>query len=205
MSVDIILSIAPRADDTSEQLVTVHQEGELPEYGQIWVWDMLYAQQLYALGECDTAAELSETLELWAVNMSSKVFQPRDHVSRKGHDRLHAQLDLKLLADATPSDALAHEEKICVSIHGQSGELPRITVNPDILPATTRFWLVLAVAQHFIQENPLFARELPIHVLAFRKYHADVEPGHSATAAEQAPFYAIEKALKYFQSASQNV
>jgi hypothetical protein len=47
----------------------------------------------------------------------------------------------------------------------------------------------------------MFARELAIHLLAFRKYHADINLPQTAAVAEEAPFYAIQKAMEYFQSA----
>jgi len=193
------LQLHPRTPGAPErQRVAIAVEGDLPEYGQVWVWDMLYAQQLFAMGEAPLADDLKETLELWAVNMSSKVFQPLDHVRSKGHLRLSDQLEL---ADAAPGKARAGDQEIILRVEGAGGALPSIRVSPDILPAEARYWLVLAVAQYFIDWNPMFARELPIHVLAFRKYHADVNLPQAPAAAEEAPFYAIQKALEYFQSA----
>ena len=194
------LQLHPRAPDAPErQRVSVLAEGELPEYGQVWFWDMLYAQQLFALGEGPLADDLKETLELWAVNMSSKVFQPLDHVRSKGHLRLSDRLELA--GAAAPGAVGAGDHEIVLRVEGAGGELPSIRVSPDILPAEARHWLVLAVAQYFIDRNPMFARELPIHVLAFRKYHADVNLPQTPAAVEEAPFYAIQKALEYFQSA----
>jgi len=212
------LHLLPRsADAPGCQRVAIRTEGELPEYGQIWVWDMLYAQQLFALGEDPLAGELRETLDLWSVNMSSKVFQPQEHVRSKGHLQLSDDLVLEAgasegspaaTADSNPPDSTnpdltgATGQRITLEVEGAAGELPRIRVTPDILPAPARVGLVLAIAQHFIDHNDLFARELPIHLFAFRKYHADIHPPYTAEAAEAAPFYAIQKALEYFQSAS---
>lgn len=195
------LKLHPRQTDAPErQRVSIRADGELPEYGQVWVWDMLYAQQLFAMGDQPLAAELRELLELWAVNMSSKVFQPWEHIKLKGHLRLSQHLELAR-ADAEAVSGPDAGQEIRLVIEGAAGDLPRIRVSPDILPAEARFWLVLAVAQYFIATNDLFARELPIHLLAFRKYHADIHLPQTAAAAEEAPFYAIQKAMEYFQSA----
>jgi hypothetical protein len=195
------LTLYPRAADSpGTQRVSVQTDGELPEYGQVWVWDMLYAQQLFALADHPLAGELRELLELWAVNMSSKVFQPWDHIRLKGHLRLSEDLEL-LRPESAPAAGAEPVQKVVLEVEGATDGLPRIRVSPDILPAETRFWLVLALAQYFIASNDLFGRELPIHLLAFRKYHADINLPQTAAAAEEAPFYAIQKAMEYFQSA----
>ncbi|TVP83422.1 MAG: hypothetical protein EA347_12610 [Thioalkalivibrio sp.] len=195
------ITLHPRAADAPEtQRVSIREEGELPEYGQVWVWDMLYAQQLYALADNPLAGELRELLELWAVNMSSKVFQPWDHIRLKGHLRLSDDLEL-LRPESAADEGSEPIQEVVLEVEGAAEELPRIRLSPDILPAETRFWLVLALAQYFVSTNDLFARELPIHLLAFRKYHADINLPETAEAAEEAPFYAIQKAMEYFQSA----
>ena len=196
------LELHPREPENQQlQRVSVHAEGDLPEYGQVWVWDMLYAQQLFALGDSPLAGELRETLELWAVNMSSKVFQPWDHIRLKGHLRLSQDLELVRPVPGDDSAAPPPGQVIDLKVDGAAGDLPRIRVSPDILPHEARHALVLAMAQYFIAQNDMFARELPIHLLAFRKYHADINLPQTAAAAEEAPFYAIEKAMEYFQSA----
>jgi hypothetical protein len=194
-------TLHPRvANSPRTQRVSVQTDGELPEYGQVWVWDMLYAQQLFALADHPLAGELRELLELWAVNMSSKVFQPWDHIRLKGHLRLSKDLEL-VRPESMPTADPETVQEVVLEIEGTADGLPRIRVSPDILPAETRFWLVLALAQYFIANNDLFGRELPIHLLAFRKYHADINLPETAAAAEEAPFYAIQKAMEYFQSA----
>jgi hypothetical protein len=172
----------------------VTAEGELPEYGQIWIWDMLYAQIMNALADVPEAGELREELELWAVNMSSKIFQPFDHIRSKGHLSLNPTLTL---GTVTGPARIAR-----VRVEGVVGDLPTVRVDADDLPAAMQARLVLALAQHFIDANELFAKELPIHILAFRKYYADVRTPESPESVEEAPLFAIRKALEYFQSAN---
>lgn len=185
--------------NAEQQSVAVQCMGELPEYGQVWVWDMLYAQQLQILGEHPLAADVKEALELWAVNMSSKVFQPHEHIRSKGHLQLHDALQLVPFQSAT--ERLAQAQIVHMEVTGAQGEMPAIQVQPQAVPEDLRYWLVLAMAQYFIDQNELFGRELPIHILAFRKYHADINLPHTPAAAEEAPLFAIQKAMEYFQSA----
>lgn len=201
------------------QAVRVVAEGELPEYAQIWIWNLLYAQQLHALGDTDWARELKETLEVWAVNMSSKVFQPSDLVRLKGHHKLCERLVLHRSPPSSPQalvsssgvaaasgwdDVAPDDRTVSIHIANAAGDLPAVRVTPEILPASRRFWVVLALAQHFIFENEMFVRELPIHLLAFRKFHADVSPHYSAGALIDSPLFALEKAASYFSSAAAN-
>jgi hypothetical protein len=196
------LSVTLHACDPSQpdlQKVSVVADEELPEYAQVWVWDILYAWQLFAMGDVQSARELKETLELWAVNMSSKVFQPHGHIQAKGYLKLSETL--KVL-DAT-EPAAEGDRQVRISVAGDGGQLPEISMSPDELAAEHRANLVLGFAQYFNLTNPMFARELPIHVLAMRKYHADIELPHTRKAMEESPFYAIQKAMEYFQAANE--
>ncbi|WP_017942448.1 MULTISPECIES: hypothetical protein [unclassified Thioalkalivibrio] len=190
-------------DESQPELrkVSVAAEGELPEYGQVWMWDIVYAQQLFALGEVQAAQNLKETMELWAVNMSSKVFQPHGHILAKGYLDLSENLQL-VSGDEVPA-AAEGDRQVVVSVDGQAGQLPDVRVSPESLAADERQDLVLGLGQYFNFENPMFARELPIHVLAMRKYHADINLPHTREALDEAPFFAIQKAMEYFQAANE--
>lgn len=194
----VVFSIKlPNTIDSEAIRVEVLEQGdELPEYGQVWIWDMVLAQVLNHLGQAEEAEKLKEILDLWAVNMSSKVHQPYEHVRSKGHTVMHEALQLAPVED----DSVL----LRVDVEGRSGELPQATVvypKQDV-PAQAMY-AVIALAQFFIDKNPLFAKELPIHILAFRKYYADVNSHHSPSSVEEAPMFAIQKALEYFNSVAQ--
>ncbi|MEJ2392879.1 MAG: hypothetical protein P8019_15950 [Gammaproteobacteria bacterium] len=176
--------------------VAVRVEGELPEYGQVWVWDMLFAQTMNRLGTDPQAHELKETLDIWAVNMSSKIYQPFDHVRSKGHTNLSEQLEI--------GEPESETTQVKIQVAGRDGELPQVTlVDADSLSPQQLSVATLALAQYFIDQNDLFAKELPIHILAFRKYYSDVRPAADDESVEEAPLYAIQKALEYFNSVTQ--
>lgn len=182
-------------------VVGVQEEGELPEYGQVWVWDMLYAQTMHALavGSADdrrVGDQLKEAVDVWAVNMSSKIHQPFEHVRSKGHTNLHPELRVGEPAGDT--------RQVAVNVTGGAKEMPSMSVvYPADSDAQVRAATVLALAQYFIDRNELFAKELPLHVLAFRKYYADVREPSEPEAVEEGPLYAIQKALEYFNSVAQ--
>lgn len=174
--------------------ICLHAVGdELPEYGQIWIWDMVYAQTLHALAGTEEARALREDLELWGVNMSSKVFQPMDHIRAKGH--------LNLKQDLTLDESLLDEPTLIFRVYGIAGEVPRVESEAsDQLPAESRAAAVIALGQYFINQNEMFAKELPLHILAFRKFYADVMQESDPHSVDDAPLFAIQKALEYFNS-----
>ncbi|MFN4262069.1 MAG: hypothetical protein ACK4IT_00145 [Thioalkalivibrionaceae bacterium] len=207
-------------------------DDEIPEYGQVWLWDRYFAHSLFAMGEGSIEAQaLKEALELWSVNLSAKLFQPREHLMRKGHLTVCEALQWrddgsdagqahagpvqgeqagaeKAEGKATgsdhdvPSGAPRKRLSVVLEVEGKAGELPSIIEVQAPRSARERFWTVIALAQYFIDTNDLFARELPIHVLAMRKFHADIAAPHTTTARDDSPFYAIQKALEYFQKAN---
>jgi hypothetical protein len=180
-------------DLSTDPVIAVEEIGDLPEYGQVWVWDMLLAQMLFELGGDVAAEELKEILDLWAVNMSSKIHQPYEHIRSKGHTVIHKELSV---------GEVAHPgQQITMEVTGSAQEMPTVTVHyPDSLSAREKAMAVIALAQYFIDRNELFAKELPIHVLAFRKYYSDVRTHTEAESVEEAPLFAIQKALEYYNS-----
>jgi hypothetical protein len=191
------ISIRFPADFASQPRASVRLEGdELPEYGQVWIWDMFYAQTAHALADTEALHALREDLELWGVNMSTKVFQPYEHIRSKGHLELREGFALDPAADG--------EAHVSLAVTAEPKELPQVEQRAgDQLPAELRAAAVVALAQHFIEANELFAKELPLHILAFRKYYGDVNPPSDPASVEEAPMFAIQKALEYFNSVAQ--
>lgn len=189
---EITVQFAPDYPDDARAKLT--SEGDtLPEYGQVWIWDMVYAQTMHALAGTEVAHALREDLELWGINMSSKVFQPIDHIRAKGH------LDLR--SDFRLDDSLFESAALIYRIRGEADEMPQVeTEVPADLSPTQRAAGVLALGQFFINQNDLFAKELPLHILAFRKYYGDIAPESDPESINDAPMFAIQKALQYFNS-----
>ncbi len=61
----------------------------------------------------------------------------------------------------------------------------------------------IALAQYFQARNANFARELPIHVLAMRKFYEDERPASDQESLMEAPLFALNKAMKFFQEMGQ--
>ncbi|WP_455384625.1 hypothetical protein [Acidihalobacter prosperus] len=191
------ISIRFPDDFQTQPRAGVRMEGdELPEYGQVWIWDMFYAQTAHALAGTATLHELREDLELWGVNMSSKIFQPFDHIRSKGH--------LNLREGFVLDESVDGDNVVSLAVTAQPKEMPQVQISAgQALAPELRAAAVVALAQYFIDRNELFAKELPLHILAFRKFYGDVAPESDPASVESAPMFAIQKALEYFNSASQ--
>lgn len=189
---EIKVQFAPDYPDDARAKLT--SEGDtLPEYGQVWIWDMVYAQTLHALAGTELAHTLREDLELWGINMSSKVFQPIDHIRSKGHLNLRSGFSL--------DESLSEDAVLSYRIRGEADEMPQVEteVFADLSPAR-RAAGVLALGQFFINQNDLFAKELPLHILAFRKFYGDIASESDPESVNDGPMFAIQKALQYFNS-----
>ncbi|APZ43174.1 hypothetical protein [Acidihalobacter ferrooxydans] len=191
------ISIHFPEDFATNPRASVRLEGdELPEYGQVWIWDMFYAQTAHAIADTAALHDLREDLELWGVNMSSKVFQPFEHIRSKGH--------LVLREGFAIDDTVAGDTVLSLGVTAVAKEMPRVELRSgDTLSPELRTAAVVALAQYFIDLNELFAKELPLHILAFRKFYGDVVPPGDPSSIDDAPMFAIQKALEYFNSAAQ--
>jgi len=174
--------------------VSVSEHDELAEHEQVWIWDLYYAKTAHALGDSAEGAELRETLDGWAVQMASKAFLPMYKIEQAGLHRLHPELEL-----VTGTDF--EGEVYRVRVERPEGEWPVIhTSEPDAPDPRRRALAVIALAQYFFLKNKLFRREVALHVLALRKYYLDGRPPTDPYSMVEAPLFAVNKALEFFES-----
>lgn len=186
------IGFSQQADGTVSASVT--ERDELAEHEQVWIWDLYYARVLYTLGDSPQAAELRESLDGWAVQMASKAFLPMHKIEQAGLHRLHP--DLLLVADTGGTENVYR-----IEVRRSQGEWPVIhTAEPEPADARLRSLAVFALAQYFFLKNRLFRREVALHVLAFRKYYLDVRPHTDPVSMVEAPLFAVNKALEFFES-----
>ncbi|HKK14938.1 MAG TPA: hypothetical protein VKA14_09780 [Gammaproteobacteria bacterium] len=179
--------------------VLVEESGALQEHEQIWVWDVFYASLVHALARQGDADDLRELLDGWAVQMASKVYIPEDKVRTAGLARIRRDLELVDSADALEADGL-----FVLQVSAAESGWPEVSIaGPDDADGPRLTAAVVALAQHFLDRNPLFIRELPIHVLSLRKFYADVLDPSDPRSVDQAPVFALGKALEYYQDAGE--
>jgi hypothetical protein len=176
--------------------ISVHESPELPEHEQIWVFDLYYAKTLHELPS-EAASTLREDLETWAVQFSSKVFMPLSKILEAGLERIDRDLTL-LREDYRLTDRI-----YTVDVERTEGEWPVIRTHlPEPPSAAERQASVKGLGQFFFLKNKLFRRELPIHLLALRKFYIDGIPPDDPRSMVEGPLYALNKAMEYYQSQS---
>lgn len=184
------------SDALDEQdTVAVVAEGELPEYLQIWVWDQYYANVLHVLGDNEVTAQLRKTLDEWAGGVVGSVFAPEHKL--RGEGLLSIDTSMRIVNELPGDTGEVYRIELAPA---DPDQWPEIRVDSSLERSANRFAVsVIALAQHFQQQNSNFARELPIHVLAMRKFYADETPLSARESLMEAPLYALNKAMKFFQ------
>jgi hypothetical protein len=182
--------------DGATRRVQVLESPRLPEHEQIWVWGLCYARVLSQLGSTLVSDQLRETLDGWAVQMASKMFLPLPKVHAAGLLVIDSDLSV------TDQRDLVTEAECVLSTRAVPGrDWPGIQLEtPDALPAARRADLVVALAQYFLLQNKLFLKELPVHLMAYRKFYTDVMPPSDPGSPDQAPVYALNKSLELYES-----
>lgn len=171
---------------------------DLPEHEQVWLWDLLYAATLH---ECDGEAGVAEWQEeraTWAVNTVGRVFMGRDAIESEGgvgySDVVVRAVDAETIA------ALA-QDPVALEIVPMDEALPGLRARwPDGLATAQRMRLVDALAQYFINDNTLFLRELPLHIMAMQKFYQEQKGSEDPASVSEAPIFALTKALEYFEA-----
>ncbi|MFP4130559.1 MAG: hypothetical protein ACOC48_01840 [Thiohalospira sp.] len=171
---------------------------DLPEHEEIWVWDLLFAATLHECHGEAGVAEWQEDRATWAVNMAGKVFLPPEEISADGRIRFgEVTVETGTVEDTDPVEIeLVHE----------GSALPGLRARwPDDLPVGRRLQAVDALGQFFMDRNRLFLRELPLHLLAMQKFYQEERSAADPESVGEAPVYALNKAMEYFESRRQEL
>ena len=184
------------AEEADQTRVRIRCEGELPEHHQIWVWGLYYLLTLHQAGDSDRVTTLREILDSWAVQMTSKMFLDMKKIREAGLTTIDPQVVVDNASEAAPQGPGC----VLALVSDDEDAWPALEVlAQDELPMDRRLTMITALAQYFLDDNRLFLRELPVHVLAYRKFFTDVRSFTDPRALEEAPLFAFEKALDLFE------
>ncbi len=178
--------------------VAISGAEDLPEHEQVWLWDLLFAATLH---ECDGepgVAEWQEERATWAVNIVGRVFMGRDAIESEGGVGFS---DITVHATDAETIAGLEHEPVALEIVPMEEALPGLRARwPDALDTEQRMRLVDALAQFFIDDNTLFLRELPLHIMAMQKFYQEQKGPADPASVSEAPIFALTKALEYFEA-----
>jgi len=185
-------------DFESTSAVSVCVEGLLPKGIENWIWDLYYAKMLYNLGKNEISNGLKEQLENWAEQWTAILLSglslPQEALVLDSEINL---IDYKLGSES---------EEYRIDIIETKNEWPTIqTYLPNNGFQNRAAYSVLAFAQYLInRDSAYFARELPIHLLALKRFYTDHKPYSSMRSVVEAPTYAVNAAMKAFEELGKN-
>jgi len=191
------ISFGFRPDFETTHLVSVREKGTFPDGYENWIWDLLYATALNAIGKSHVSDGLRLQLEAWAEE-HAPVLVSGFPVPKKIFLTLDQDLQITH-RDPRPDDEV-YELAI---IQGRPSWR-----NPEAWPAIkTRvprhgFQIrlasaVLVLAEHLMAKNTYFTRMLPLHILSMKRFYSErMDPG-SARSVVDAPVFAMEKEIDW--------
>ncbi len=177
----------------STSLVSVIVEGLIPKGFENWIWDLYYAKTLYNLGKNAISNGLKEQMESWAEQWAELLLSGLP----LPQEALNLDPELRLIDDKLDDDC----EEYIIDILEPDGKWPIIqTYLPNNGFQNRAAYSVLALSQHLInKDKEYFARELPIHLMAMKRFYSDVKPYTAMRSVVEAPTQAVNSALELFK------
>jgi len=168
----------------------------LQENAPIWVWDHYFSFALHHLGD-NVASQLMEELATWAITFAPHMPLTFEQLSEQNLLQLSLNIHLKPAIE-NPS------EEMLIEATAQHNQWPNIHIRLDKNASTFGVhYSVLALAQFFLNTHSAFYRDLPLHILAMRKFYQNELPFSDEDSINQAPLFAFDTALKFQQSLTQ--
>jgi len=188
----IALSFKNDFENTSEVAIQITQA--LQEHEHIWVWDHFFSLVMHKLSDKPEAENLLKIMSEWSTGFANKMYAPINE--------LHA--DNALIIDPNMRIefvVIDNDEMYVIETTDNPEHWPSVNVKiPDDFNANRLAFATLALAQHFLKINTTFFRELPMHVLAMRKYYIDEKNYNDEASIPEAPAFAFNTALKFYKS-----
>ena len=188
------ITIGFSADFENDNQVAISLTQPIIEHEQIWAWDHFFSLVLFRTHQENAAEQLLQSLSEWATGFASKMYSPINE--------LHAENALVIDTKLKLTNRLDNcEELFFIELTPQSQSWPIVNVKiADDASPTRLAYAVIALAQYFLKTNANFFRELPMHILAMRKFYIDQCHYDQEQSIAEAPAFAFNTALKFYQS-----
>ena len=191
-------TISIKLGDISATPVISHVTIETPlnDHESIWVWDHFFSYALHQLSDSPASEELLETMSHWAIKITPHLALSLDEF-RTNNDFVLS--DNIRLSSSLPSPSIDKPlEETLIEATSQENQWPNIHIRlaPNASDESIQT-SVMALGQFFLNTHPNFYRELPLHVLAMRKFYQNHLPYHDEESLEQAPTFAVNMALQF--------
>ena len=182
--------------------VMISMEVPIQENEHIWVWDHYFAYVLNILSENKESAELMETLSNWSQNFAKNMTLSFNELSEKKMLTLFSNEDTN--SSIQPIQIVSHlddcSQLYFIEISSKQGHWPNVHIKiPDDANPVDLSNSVIALAEFFMNQNQHFYRDLPLHMLAMRKFYRDELHYADDDSINQAPAFAFDTAFKFIQ------
>ena len=177
--------------------ISILAESLNSENEHIWIWDHYFSFALNNMGSEQKANELINMLSDWAKDFCSHIAKSFEELTQQNLMYISKDINIKQSANENNTDIL-------IEITEKEAHWPDIQIYiPENIDAQTICDSVIALAHYFLENNSNFYRELPLHIVAMRKYF-ETELSFSQTdSIQQAPAYAFDAATKFYQGLRQ--
>lgn len=193
------IAIGFNEDFEKNSNVAIQLSEPLQEHEYIWVWDHYFSLVMHKLSNSAEAENLLQIMSEWATGFANKMYAPINE--------LHAE-------NALTIDKSLHIELVMIEANEaffiETTDVPEgwpgvnVKIADDASPKRLAF-SAIALAQHFLKINTNFFRELPMHVLAMRKFYMDQKPYTDEASIADAPAFAFNTAFKFYQSLEEKI
>lgn len=173
--------------------VSIIENEPLDKIHYSWVWSLYYAKTLYILGSGKLSEGLKTHFEQWAEPLAAGLAFPLQF--SEDMDLLVLDRELKL------TDKISNPDKdiYLLEVFQKQDYRPFIQTFQPINGFQNRLaYSVIALGQFFINNCEEFAREIPINILAMKKYYQEIKPFTRIKSTTEAPKYAIKESAEMF-------
>jgi len=192
----IIIGFKTDFEETSQ--VMINLESPIAEHEHIWIWDHYFSLVLHRLSNnAENAQQLLDQMSEWAIGFANKMYSPVNELHAEG--ALYIDKSIGIASSPTNS-TIGLDDVILIETTGDEGAWPSVHVKiADNTSAEKLLTSAIALGHYFLKNNTNFFRELPMHVLGMRKFYTDEMSFTSEQSISEAPAYAFNLALKFYQ------
>ncbi|MDH5216438.1 MAG: hypothetical protein OEX19_01985 [Gammaproteobacteria bacterium] len=184
--------LAAKSESNQKSRCYVRIEGTVAEHEQIWIWEHFFCMAINTLGKSTEADRLLLTLGTWA-RETTRIMQNQAKTLEHG---LIPPINQEISLHSNPDDM---NEVYFIETQSIEGSWPSVRIRlPDFFTPQRLENSVIGLAQHFLNENELFYRELPLHILLIQKFFTETLPFTARESVTQAPAFAMNTALEFF-------
>jgi len=187
----LLIGINQTLSTSNDILVTTESLNSDREH--IWVWDHYFSFILNKMNNAQKANELINSLSEWAKDFCQYITQTFDSLEQKDLLRISKEMNIVPVLQE-------YDMSILLEITEKPDHWPDIQIQiPEQTSTETLRDSVLALAQFYLTNNSNFYRELPLHIVAMRKFYETESSFSDTNSIQQAPAYAFDTATKFYQ------